>query len=266
MNLRNLENLQIPIEELLQSPTLLYDNKQNHQIFWLGIPEETAFRCNSYLIVSGEEAILVDPGSTPFFDFVKQRVEEIIPIHQLKGLVLCHQDPDVAGSMTNWLALKPDLKIISSDRTQVLLPHFGISNYEFYSIGEDNEFSFTFESGKRLKFIEAPFLHFPGAFTTYDEESQYLFSGDIWAALDINWKLIVDDFEEHEMKLDLFHLDYMASNIASKGYAMKIQDMKVEAILPQHGSIIPKKFVIDAIKYLEDLRCGLDIVYPELSN
>ena len=167
--------------------------------------------------------------------------------------------------MTDWLALNPELKIITSDRTQVLIPHYGAEGYDFYSIGEDNDFKYQFSNGHVLEFIEAPFLHFPGAFVTLDKQSNFMFSGDIWAALDINWNLVIDDFDEHQMKLDLFHLDYMASNVAAKGFAMKIQDLKIECILPQHGSIIPKEYVIDAIKYLEELRCGLDIVYPELS-
>jgi len=43
---------------------------------------------------------------------------------------------------------------------------------------------------------------------------------------------------------------------------MCIRD-RVKAILPQHGSLIPEKFVDDAIRYLSNLRCGLDIIYPE---
>lgn len=265
MNNIKLKELNVPIEQLLNQPTPIYDNGLNHKIYWLGIPEDTAFRCNSYLIVNHDEAIIVDPGSRPFFEFIKKRVEEIISIDQLNGLILCHQDPDVAGSMIDWMELLPDIKMISSDRTNVLLPHFGRDDYEFYSIGEDNGFEYQFKSGDKLRFVEAPFLHFPGAFVTYDEVSKFMFSGDIWAALDINWNLVVDDFEDHLMKLDLFHLDYMASNVASRGFALKIQDMKIKAILPQHGSIIPEEYVVSAIKYLEELRCGLDIVYPELS-
>ncbi|OYT15805.1 MAG: MBL fold metallo-hydrolase [Bacteroidetes bacterium 4572_77] len=266
MNHINFSALNVSIEDLLHKPTLLFDDKNGHQIYWLGINEETAFRCNTYLIVDNEEAFIVDPGSRMYFEFVKQRVLDIIPLKQLKGMILCHQDPDVAGSSIDWLELNPKLLVVSSDRTNVLLPHYGIKDYDFYSIGLENNFRYQFSSGHILQFIEAPFLHFPGAFTIFDKESQFLLSGDIWAALDIDWKLVIDDFDSHTMKLDLFHLDYMASNVAARGFAMKIQDMKIEAILPQHGSIIPKKFVVDAIKYLEELQCGLDIVYPELSN
>jgi flavorubredoxin len=32
---------------------------------------------------------------------------------------------------------------------------------------------------------------------TYDAQARYLFSGDIWAALDLDWTLTVNSFEEH---------------------------------------------------------------------
>ena len=93
-----------------------------------------------------------------------------------------------------------------------------------------------------------------------------LFSGDIWAALDIEWNLLVEDFDEHQMNMDLFHVDYMASNIAARGYVRRLDGINIEAILPQHGSIIPQQFVGDALEYLNTLQCGLDIVYSDLKR
>lgn len=64
--------------------------------------------------------------------------------------------------------------------------------------------------------------------------------------------------------MDLFHIDYMASNIAAQGFVNKIEDKEIAAILPQHGSIINKKNVENALNYLRELRCGTDIIYGDL--
>lgn len=245
----------------LETITPLYKNK-SHEIYWLGIDDETAFRCNTYLIRDNDEYILVDPGSRLFFEKVKERVAQITDPANVKSLIVCHQDPDVAASVIDWLNFNPEILIISSARTNVLLPHYGTSDYEFYDISEEK--SFTFKSGRILQFIEAPFLHFPGAFTTYDEESSFLLSGDIWAALDTDWNLVTSDFERHKMNMNLFHLDYMASNIATRGYVRQLEYINIEAILPQHGSIIPHKFVSEAREYLRTLKCGLDLIYSDL--
>ncbi|MES9989193.1 MAG: MBL fold metallo-hydrolase [Candidatus Thiodiazotropha endolucinida] len=245
----------------MDSPTPLY-SRHGTAIYWLGITDETAFRCNTYLIVDGDQALLVDPGNRSFFDQVKTRVSQIMLPEYVSGLIVCHQDPDVAASMVDWLELNPEMPVYSSPRTHVLLPHYGNPDYNAYDIVANPEF--TLPSGSHLRFIEAPFLHFPGAFVTYHSESGFLFSGDIWAALDTDWSLAVSSFGIHKEKMDLFHLDYMASNLATRGFIKSLSGFEIQAILPQHGSIIGTSHVDDAIEYLKELRCGTDLIYPEI--
>jgi len=261
MNTIDLVELGNTFNERYNNPTPLFE-EEDYAIYWLGTPEDSAFRCNSYLLKDGNEAILVDPGGRPAFEFIRKRVLQITSIERIKALIICHQDPDVGASMADWLEINPGLKIITSVRTNVLLPHFGKSDYDFFNINEEPEYYFS--SGKKIRFILSPFLHFPGAFTTFDVTSGFLFSGDIWAAMDMDWKLVVEDFNYHELKLNLFHVDYMASSIAARGFLERIRGLEINAILPQHGSVIPKKYVPKALNYLSNLKCGLDLIYPEL--
>ncbi|MEI7500407.1 MAG: MBL fold metallo-hydrolase [Bacteroidota bacterium] len=261
MNTIDLVELGRLFMERYEKPTPLFQD-DNHAVYWLGVPEDSAFRCNTYLIVDGQEAIVVDPGGRGAFEFVKKRVAQILPVERVGALIVCHQDPDVAASMVDWITMDPSIKVITSVRTNILLPHYGKSDYIFVNINEEPVYFFT--SGRKLKFIESPFLHFPGAFVTYDETAKFIFSGDIWASIDMEWKLVVEDFSKHELKLSLFHIDYMASNIAARGFTYRIRHLELDAILPQHGSIIPKKFVHNAMEYLNNLKCGLDLIYPDL--
>lgn len=242
-------------------PTVLFQDA-GHRIFWLGIPEATAFRCNTYLIVDNDEAIIVDPGGNDYFEFVRDRVAQILPPERVVAQILSHQDPDVAASFPLWVKLNPYIKVIATGRTLTILSHFRDLPYDSINIYDNSEYRFT--SGKSIQFIPSPFMHAPGAFTTYDLSSKFLFSGDIWAALDMEWTLVVDDFSKHELKLNLFHLDYMSSNKAARGFVNRIGDLEIEAILPQHGSIIPKEFIPLALNYLTQLNCGIDILYPDL--
>jgi len=243
-----------------ERPTPLFEDGR-HFIYWLGIPEDSAFHCNTYLITDGDEAIIVDPGGIEYFDFVYRRVEQIIKPDHVIAQILCNQDPDGAGSMVKWLEVSPDMKIITSTRTNILISHYGRGDYNFFNITEQS--FFRFPSGNSIRFIEAPFLHFPGAFASLDESSGFLFSGDIWAAIDKDWKLVISDFRSHEFKMNLFHLDYMAANVAARGFIDKLDGLEVNAILPQHGSVIPGSMVREAFNYLSRLKCGLDILYPE---
>ena len=261
VDLAKSEHSKLDLKRLMNEPTLLFDNG-THQVYWLGIPSDSAFHCNSYLIVDNNEGIIVDPGSNQMFEFIKKRVEDIIPIANITAITASHQDPDVCSSLYKWIEVNEKIKVISTARANVLLSFYAYGDYDFFDTAENIEYSFS--SGNVLKFVPAPFMHFPGAFTIYDTTSNYLFSGDIWAALDVDWKLVVDDFESHTMNLDLFHMDYIASGIAAKGFVRNLDGLEIDAILPQHGSIISKENVLDAIDYLENLVCGLDMIYPDI--
>ena len=239
--------------------TPLYSS-DNHTIYWVGITEESAFRCNVYLIADGDEWILVDPGSRAHFQQVKERISTLVAPEKITGAIVCHQDPDVAASLQDWLALNPAMKVYTTPRTHVLLPYYGIE-YDYVDVEENS--TLLLPSGATLEFIAAPFLHFPGAFTTYDRATLALFSGDIWAALDSDWSLVVEDFDAHRESMDLFHMDYMASNVACRGYVNQLDGVPIDAILPQHGSIIAANFVQQGLDYLKNVRCGTDLTYPE---
>jgi flavorubredoxin len=244
--------------ERLEQPTILYQDGE-HVIYWLGIAEPRAFRCNCYLLRDGDCAILFDPGGRHHFPLIRDRVAQIMPPEELTGMVLCHQDPDVAASMVDWLEFKPSLTVFTSPRTQVLLPYYGIENYEYYDVEAMPEYALP--SGNKLRFVPSPFMHFPGAITTYDFASGALFSGDIWGAIDVDWQLLVDDFEAHEAKMNLFHTEYMSSNLAARGFLHRLDGLEVKAILPQHGSVIGPNNVARALEYLSQIQCGTDIIY-----
>ncbi|MGM0553216.1 MAG: diguanylate cyclase domain-containing protein [Pseudomonadota bacterium] len=90
--------------------------------YWLGVPDDTAFRCNAYLIRDGETALIADPGGRQYFERLRDWVADILPDRALAEMVLSHQVPDETGSMVEWLRLNPEMTVFSTPCTQVLLP------------------------------------------------------------------------------------------------------------------------------------------------
>jgi flavorubredoxin len=244
-------------------PTVLY-SKNDHHIYWLGTREKTLFRTNIYLVKDHDRVIIVDPGARQIFPEIKARVEQIVPVAEITDIIACHQDPDVVSAMMDFLEIQPEIKIWTSSRAYVLILHYGPAKWVFMDI--NTETSMKLPSSSELRFITAPFLHSPAAFATYDTASGYLFSGDIWASLVEGNGINFTDFESHKAKMDLFNRDYMASNLAARGFVKKISDLKINGILPQHGLIIPKNSVQNALEYIRNLRCGTDIIYADLAK
>jgi len=130
----------------------LYQNNI-HSIYWLGLIQQTAFGGNTYLIVNEDEAVLVDPGGRSNFSQIYNSVKTIIDPSNIASIILCHQDPDIAASITDWLEIYPDIQIISNPRTHALLPHYGKVDYTTYDI--ETNYRFSFKSGNTLQFIPA---------------------------------------------------------------------------------------------------------------
>lgn len=241
---------------LFESPT--------HSVWWVGSQEKSPFRCNAYLIVDGDVRVLVDPGSTAHhFDQVRARVEAVVPVASLTHIVLHHQDPDVCDSLPSWLAVAPGATLVCTPRTRVLLPYYGFSpDVTWLDVSPNDSTVLELPSGKVLAFITAPFLHFPEACVTWDETTGYLLSGDIGAAIEEDWVLVATDLDAHWRAMVPFHVFYMASNRAMRGFLDKIAPFPVKALLPQHGSVLPEALAKGALDRLRELPCGLDLLYP----
>jgi flavorubredoxin len=242
-------------------PVLLWDGA--HQVYWVGSQEDTPFRCNAYLIVDGDWRILLDPGSAMHhFAQVRERVAAVIPPETVSHIVLHHQDPDLCDSLPQWLEVAPEATVVCTPRCRVLLPYYGIPHDVKWLDVSPNDSTVLELPNTTIGFVTSPFLHFPEAMVTYDAAAKYLLSSDIGAAIEEDWRLVVNDFEKHWKAMVPFHVFYMASNRAMRGFIDKIDPFPIDAILPQHGSILPKPFVRPALAKLRELPCGIDLLYP----
>lgn len=245
-------------------------------IFWVGYYDEAeGLHCNPYLIVEGDEAVLLDGGSRTDFSTVMLKILQTgIDPKNINRLIYHHYDPDLCGSIIHLEDVidSSNLKIISHNENNVFIKYYAPASPRVCI--SDLNYEYTFRSGRTLKFIRTPYSHSAGSFVTYDESTKTLFSSDIFGSLGKNWSLIIEikpeckicDVKEkcsidgkecnlHGMKN--FHRRIMTSSIALK-YAMKqIEKLDIELIAPQHGSIIYKK---EDIEFLRKLLANLESV------
>ena len=221
--------------------------------FWVGNSLLTEnLICNPYLLVEGGEGILFDPGSTLDAKDVMASVASILPLDKIRYVVLHHQDPDLAAALPYMEAAGMKFTIVTHWRTWSLLRFYGITS-PVYLVDEHGSAPRP-SSGRDLPFNPPPYLHFPGAIATYDRQSKFLLSSDLFGAFSERWSLYADDGYREAMKR--FHEHYMPSNEILRPTMDLISCLELEAILPQHGSII-KENIPSYIDTLKNLECGL---------
>lgn len=225
-------------------------------LYWVGyIIEKDNFQCHPYLLVNGKDSVLFDPGSMITFRETFRKIEEIIPFSNIRYFVCHHQDPDITSALPliDSIVTRKDAVILSHWRAITLLKHLGLK-MQFKCVEKMN---WSIDAGNyRIDFIFSPYLHFPGAFVSYIENMKALISSDIFGAISSDFKLIATDESCYE-GLKLFHEHYMPSREILLNFLYKIDILEIDAILPQHGSILPKKIIPFVFNRLKEIECGI---------
>jgi len=228
------------------------------KIYWVGmLLENDPFQCLPYFIENGDESILIDPGSMLEFEAVMEKVSQITDVKNIKYIILHHQDPDLCASVPaiEKRIGRDDLQIVTHSRMTVLIKHYKVTS-SYYEI-DKQEFKLTLKSGLELQFITTPYCHSPGAFVTYEPKSKVLFSSDIFGGLEESWEFYAKDNYFEQAKA--FHSAYMPSKDIFNYALRKIEQLDINLIAPQHGSIIERKYVYNLIEDMKNLECGLYI-------
>ena len=234
-------------------------NENNLKWFVLGrdtSKDSAVIDTNEYVVVSDNEAFLMDPGGTEIFPAVLASLSELIKMEQIKGFLCSHQDPDIMSSLPLWLGLVPKAKVYLPWLWSGFVSHFGHEYAGNFQLIPDE--GGTVEVGSRiLNLVPAHHCHSAGNMHLFCEESGILFTGDMGAALvPDNYPLIVEDFDKHIQYMFKFHQRWMPSNSAKNVWVERVRKLKPKMLCPQHGSIFTGENISKFLDWMEDLEVG----------
>ncbi|HZJ83007.1 MAG TPA: FprA family A-type flavoprotein, partial [Clostridia bacterium] len=134
---------------------------------------------NSYLIKGSEKIALIELVKEPFTEDYIKNIRQLVDPKEIDYIVLNHTEPDHSGALRDFLKEAVNARVVGSRIALNLARE--IANCDFSSMAvKDGDFIDL--GNKTLKFISAPFLHWPDSMFTYLEEDGILFSGDVFGA------------------------------------------------------------------------------------
>ncbi len=229
------------------------------RIWWVSnLMTDDQFQSHSYLVEAGNQSVLIDPGSAITIDGVIENVRQVLDLNSVRWVVCHHADPDVCSGLARLDDLvHPDARVVTEWRAAALLRHYG-SRLATYLI-EDHEWAIDLEEGRRLEFTLTPYLHFPGALSSYETSTAVMFTCDLFGGFSDASSLWATDPASTFELMRSFHEHYMPSGDILRAGLDNLRHRWPHAtvIAPQHGRVIPAPMISEMFERLSNLECGI---------
>lgn len=226
---------------------------------------------NSYLLLD-EKTVLFDTVDWSICRQFLENVEHVLDGRDLDYLVINHMEPDHGASIEEILLRYPNVTIISTEKSIMLMHQFGFDvDDKTMTVKESDSFRF----GKHnIVFVEAPMVHWPEAMVSFDTTDGILFSADAFGSFGaLDGKLFNDEVNFDRDWIDDARRYY--TNIVGKygphvqALLKKASTLDIHYICPLHGPVWRNDFGYLLDKYdkwsrYEPETCGVMIAYASM--
>jgi len=250
--------------------------KVKKDIYWVGaidwdrrlfdelipLPEGTSY--NAYLIKGQKKTALIDTVDPTKEDDLLDNLDDL-EIEQLDYIVVNHAEQDHSGAIPLMLELYSKAKVVTNQKCKkMLMEHLLVAEDRIITVKDNDTLSL---GGKTLRFIFAPWVHWPETMLTYLEEDKILFSCDLFGAHLAESNLWVDDESKVYFAAKRYYAEIMMpfrSNI--KKHLEKLKDIEIKTIAPSHGQIYSHpEFILSAYREWISNEVENEVIIPYVS-
>jgi len=226
------------------------------------LPEGTSY--NSYLIKGQKKTALIDTVDPTKEDDLLDNLDDL-EIEHLDYLVVNHAEQDHSGTVPLLLEIYPEAKVVTNEKCKkMLMEHLLISEDRIITVKDNDTLSL---GGKTLRFIFAPWVHWPETMLTYLEEDKILFSCDLFGAHLADSNLWVDDEPRAYLSAKRYYAEIMMpfrKNI--KKHLERLKDLEIDTIAPSHGQIYSHpEFILSAYREWISDEVENEVIIPYVS-
>jgi len=216
-------------------------------VFWVGvrdydrrmfdslIPLPYGTTYNAYVVKGEKQTALIDTVNPGFERQLEEKLEHIGGVEKLDYLVMNHAEPDHAGSIPYILERNERLKLVLTEKgAKMAKALFHIDERRMMVVKQDDRIDL---GGKTLRFIEAPWLHWPETMFTYIVEDKVLFSCDFFGAHCAHG-IFADEVQDLLTFAKKYYGEIMMPFSSSGKKALeKLEGLEIRMIAPSHGPV-----------------------------
>jgi len=196
---------------------------------------------NSYLVKGSAKTALIDVCHKSFFGPYLENIREVCDPKSIDYIVLDHNEPDHTGALAALLPeLREDVTIYVSQAGSIYIK--AITNRKDLDIHVVKDGETLDLGGKTLKFVSAPFLHWPDSIFTYLPEEKVVFTCDFLGAHYAEPYLFDTSITYPEKYREAFRGYYDAIFGPFKKYVLaglgKLEGLDFDMVLPSHGPVL----------------------------
>lgn len=217
------------------------------RVFDIVMRTEYGTSYNAYLI-DDEKKALIETCHASFFDAFVEDVSAVCDPEEIDYIVLNHTEPDHSGALARLLELCPKAQILCTQAASLYLKHITNRADLPLHVVKDGE---TLSLGAHtLRFVTAPFLHWPDSMFTYCPESRTVFTCDFLGSHYCEPRMLdacitYPDKYEEALKgyYDAIFGPFPA--YVQKGLE-KLSALDFDTVCPSHGPVLTRGRMLDA--------------------
>lgn len=203
---------------------------------------------NAYLIKGNDKVALIDTVNPGFEEEFLCKLVQLIDLEKLDYLIMNHAEPDHATAIPLVIGKSSATLIATEKGAKIAEEYYKVPKERIRAVKEGDSIEL---GGKTLRFIDAPWLHWPETMFTYLVEDKILFPCDFFGAHNA-YDTYDEDAEDllHDAK-SYFAEIMMPFRAMGRKALDKIKDMDIKIIAPSHGPIYknPQKIIPEYIKW-----------------
>jgi flavorubredoxin len=220
-------------------------------LYWIGsedpdlrvfddlFPTEHGTSYNAYLLKGSEKTAIIDTVDHKNVDEYMDKVRSLVDPATIDYIIVNHTEHDHSGSLAYLLELAPHAVVYCTIAAKNFLGNILNRPVNCQTVKDGDTLDL---GGRTLRFITAPFLHWPDTMFTRLEGENILFSCDAFAAHYWNVGHIFNDECEDFTSARHFYFDSIFRPFKDKVLSAveKIRHDVIDMICPSHGPIIRK--------------------------